>query len=133
MFGNVQGPGSSYLSSNGTMIAGDTIYLGNASETLAVQFDIVYVNCPTSSCPTHVTSVTILDPGFTILGTKPTLPIPTNTPVGASTGQVEFHFVVNLKAPSSQYNSPLLLVATTRSRRACDRPPTPISGRHQPH
>jgi len=38
MFGDVLGPGSSYLSSNGTTVAGDTIYVGNASETLAVQF-----------------------------------------------------------------------------------------------
>ena len=102
------------MSSNGTTVAGDTIYIGNASETLAVQFDIVYANCPANSCPTHVTSLSILDPGFTILGTKPALPIPTNTPVGASTGQVEFHFVVNVRAPSSQYNGPLLLVATTQ-------------------
>ena len=50
MFGDVQGPGSSYLSSNSTTVAGDTIYVGNASETLAVQFDIVYVNCATNSC-----------------------------------------------------------------------------------
>jgi hypothetical protein len=114
MFGDVLGPGSSYLSSNGTTVAGDTIYVGNASETLAIQFDIVYVNCPPNSCPTHVTLVTILDPGFTIVSTKPTYPIPTNTPAGASSGQVEFHFVVNVKAPPSQYNGPLLLVATTQ-------------------
>jgi hypothetical protein len=114
MFGDVLGPGSSYLSSNGTTVAGDTIYVGNASETLAVQFDIVYVNCAPNSCPTHVTLVTILDPGFTIVSTKPPYPIPTNTPAGASSGQVEFHFVVNVKAPPSQYNGPLLLVATTQ-------------------
>jgi hypothetical protein len=88
MFSDVLGPGSSYLSSNGTTVAGDTIYVGNASETLAVQFDIVYVNCAPNSCPTHVTQVTILDPGFTIVSTKPAYPIPTNTPAGASGGQV---------------------------------------------
>ena len=114
MFGDVLGPGSTYLSSNGTSVAGDTIYVGNASETLAVQFDIVYVNCVPNSCPTHVTLVTILDPGFTIVNTKPPYPIPTNTPAGASSGQVEFHFVVNVKAPPSQYNGPLLLVAMTQ-------------------
>jgi len=59
-------------------------------------------------------------------------PIPTNTHACASTGQVEFHFVVNVMAPSSQYNGPLLLVATTQRRQAGERPPTPISGRHQP-
>jgi hypothetical protein len=94
-------------------VAGDTIYVGNASETPGVQFDIVYVNCPTNSRPTHVTLVTILDPGFTIVSTKPAYPIPTNTPAGASSGQVEFHFGINVKAPASQYNGPLLLVATT--------------------
>src|SRR4029077_14334476 len=114
MFGDVLGPGFSYLSSNGTTISGDTIYDGNALETLAVQFDIVYVNCAPNSSPTHVTLVTILDPGFTIVSTKPPYPIPTNTPSGASSGQVEFHFVVNVKAPPSQYNGPLLLVATTQ-------------------
>jgi hypothetical protein len=55
-----------------------------------------------------------LDPGFTTVSTKPAYPIPTNTPAGASSGQVGFHFVVNVKAPPSQYNGPLLLVATTQ-------------------
>src|SRR5205814_1135728 len=45
---------------------------------------------------------------------KDILSDPTDTPAGASSGQVEFHFVVNVKAPSPQYNGPLLLVATTQ-------------------
>ncbi len=114
MFGNVQGPGSGYLSSNGTTIDGDTIYIGNASETLAVHFDVVYANCPASACPTHVTAVNILTPGFTVLDTKPANPIPASVSAGAPAGQVEFHFVVDLKAPSSQYNGPLLLLATVQ-------------------
>lgn len=112
--GNVQGPGTGYLSSNDTTINNDSIYIGNTSSTLVVQFDIVYANCPATGCPTHVTQVTVFTPGFTVLSTKPATPIPVNNPPGASAGQVEFHFTVNVKAPATQYNGPLLLVATVQ-------------------
>jgi len=51
-----------------------------------------------------------------IVSTKPVSPCRPNS-AGASSGQVEFHFVVNVKAPPSQYNGPLLMVATTQYRR----------------
>jgi hypothetical protein len=115
MYGNVVGPGLGNLSSNTTTIDGDTLYVGNASETLIVQFDIVYTNCTASSlCPTHVIAVNIQTPGFTIVSTKPAFPIPTNPSPGAPSSQVEFHFTVNVKAPATQYNGPLLMIATAQ-------------------
>jgi len=112
MENDVVGPGFSNLISNSTTIDGTDIFLGNTSESLVVVFDIVYSNC-TTSCPTHVTGVNITS-GFTITSTKPAFPIaPTNTP-GSPSGQVEFLFDVNIVSPSTPFNGPLLLVATTQ-------------------
>jgi hypothetical protein len=113
MFGDVMGPATDNLNDNGTSVNNDTVYIGNAGETLTIMFDILYTQC-TSSCPSHVTEVTPLTPGFTIVKTTPALPIPVQNPPGAGSGQIEFHFTVTVKAPATAFNGALTLAATTQ-------------------
>jgi hypothetical protein len=112
MDNDVIGPGEGFLNTNMTTIDGTDIYLGNASSTFVVQFQILYVNCD-STCPTHVTSVNVTS-GFTIESTTPTFPIPINNPPGAASGEVQFLFTLTVLAPSTPFNGPLTMVATTQ-------------------
>ena len=113
MYGDVNGPAPDNLNDNSTTVNNDTVYLGNAGDTLTVAFDIFYTRC-TSSCPSQVTAVVPASPGFTILKTTPALPIPVQNPAGAGAGQIEFHFTVTVKAPATPFNGVLTLVAATQ-------------------
>jgi len=115
MTGDVEGPGINHLEDNETYAVStdDEILLGVAGSSFDIQFDIVYSNC-TNDCPSHVVSVTTPTPGFSVVGSNPAFPIPTDNPAGAAAGQVEFHFTVGVQSPFTPYSGELTLVATTQ-------------------
>jgi len=107
MFGDINAAGLQAPSSNSSSVADQNTYKGQAGETFPVVFDIVYSLCA-GRCPSQVVAVIALTPGFSIVSTTPTMPVPVVPTIGV---QMECQFTVMVKAPSTPYNGTLTLVA----------------------
>jgi hypothetical protein len=93
------------LSSNSSTIIGKMPFIGTPGETLTLQFDIVYQAC---ACGPQVVEVDSLTPGFTVVGTSPSLPVHFQ---GAGGDFYQAGFTVEVKAPVASYTGTLALLA----------------------
>jgi hypothetical protein len=93
------------LSSNSSTIVGPTPFMGTPGETFTLRYDIVYQAC---ACGPRVVEVDSLTPGFTVVGTTPSLPVPFQ---GAGGDFYQAGFAVEVRAPYTPYTGPLTLVA----------------------
>jgi len=93
------------LSSNSSTVVGKTPFIGTPGDTLTLKYDIVYQAC---ACGPLVVKVDSLTPGFTVVGTTPSLPVQFQ---GAGGDFYQAGFTVQVKAPATPYNGTLTLVA----------------------
>jgi len=93
------------LSSNSSSVVGRTPFLGAPGETFTLRFDIVYQAC---ACGPRVVEVDSLTPGFTVVGTTPSLPVGFQ---GAGGDFYQASFTVEVKAPATSYTGSVTLLA----------------------
>jgi len=93
------------LSSNSSTIIGKMPFIGTPGGTFALRYDIVYQAC---ACGPLVVEVDSLTPGFTVVGTTPSLPVHFQ---GAGGDFYQAGFTVEVKAPATSYTGTLTLLA----------------------
>lgn len=101
---DVSQAGISNLNDNSSDIGGFDTYTGQTGFAFNVDVSLIYNQC-TNACPTTVTNVTILEPGFTVQGNYP---IAGQALAGGSVEQ--FSFSVTVTPPNAPYNGPLYLL-----------------------
>ena len=102
---NVNGTGFGNLNDNDSEIMNNSFYIGEPGVSFNVEVSISYGQC-TDSCPTEVTAVSVEEPGFTVIGTTPGLPV-ASSDMGTHGVAQQFMFTVNVQPPSTPYNGPL--------------------------
>jgi hypothetical protein len=93
------------LSSNSSTIIGKMPFVGTPGGTFTLRYDIVYQAC---ACGPLVVEVDSLTPGFTVVGTTPSLPVHFQ---GAGGDFYQAGFTVEVKAPATSYTGSLTLLA----------------------
>jgi hypothetical protein len=93
------------LSSNSSTIVGKIPFIGTPGGTFTLRYDIVYQAC---ACGPLVVEVDSLTPGFTVVGTTPSLPVHFQ---GAGGDFYQAGFTVEVKAPATGYTGTLTLLA----------------------
>lgn len=109
MYGDVVTSGEQLPVSNSSTVHDKSTYSGPAGATIDVLFDALYQGCA-SVCPSAVTGITVETPGFTVLQTVPSLPVPFQGN-GAGPMNMEATFTVEVMLPSTSYTGTLTLVA----------------------
>lgn len=102
---DVSGLGIKNLNYNDSFYQGNDFYSGPAGFAFDAEIQIIYNQC-SGQCPTEVTNVTTIQPGFVIQASLPAQA----TPLG-STGE-EFDFTVTVTPPTGNYNGPLVFYCT---------------------
>lgn len=93
------------LSYNDSFYQGNDFYAGQAGFAFDAEIQVTYNQC-SGQCPTEVTNVTTLEPGFVV---QASLPVQ-GTVLGTSVE--EFDFVVTVTPPMANYNGPLVFYCT---------------------
>lgn len=93
------------LSSNSSTLVGKTPSIGSPGQTFTLRYDIVYQAC---ACGPLVVEVDSLTPGFTVVGTTPSLPVQFQ---GAGGDFYQAGFTVEVKAPATSYTGTITLLA----------------------
>jgi len=117
MYADVAAPGFAPPSSNDSSVSDRTTFRGALGETFSVLFEFIYQDC-SNPCPGQVTSITTTTPGFVIVGTTPTTPVPvsscgflcTDGPSVNSQDGMQAAITVEVMSPQAAYTGPLTLV-----------------------
>lgn len=109
MYADVVTSGEQAPTSNSSTVYDKSTYSGPSGGTFDVLFDALYQGC-LSICPAQVTGVTVETPGFTVIGTIPSMPVPFQGN-GAGPMNMEATFTVEVMAPSTPYTGTLTLIA----------------------
>ena len=93
------------LSYNESFYQGEDFYSGQAGFAFDAEIQITYNQC-TNQCPTEVTNITTIEPGFLVQANYPIQGQALGTTVE------QFDFVVTVTPPQTNYNGPLVFYCT---------------------
>lgn len=99
---------------NDGAFSGSQQYVGDPYSTFTLLITVVFNTCTASGadCPTKITNLTISTPGFSVIGSTPTIPM-SGTDNGTHGALESFVVVITVAPPTAGYNGELSVDCNT--------------------